>query len=93
MKKETWDNGPTKAFLHGWWHGDFENNQYEEATIFTPFGIVECYRQSGDPFTRFWFIAAGKIWERAFAGSCYSQRYCITLAKRFAKEKTEEPKQ
>lgn len=67
--------------------GDWERHReysYSTGIIRTKLGLVYAYRQWDlkSPVTMMEIIYGGKIHRRHW-DTCYSERYCVTLAKRF----------
>jgi hypothetical protein len=73
-----------------WEGGDWHRNRefgYSTGVVKTKLGFVYVYRQwdSLRPLTTMEVIYGGKTHRRRW-DVCYSERYCITLAKRFIRE-------
>jgi|GEM_PF-2930169 len=67
-------------------------NGWTDGCVLTPHGIVYTYAQGDDTnvdHTRLDFVYAGRLYMRNFSGKRYSPRGIVTIAKRFAKEITE----
>jgi hypothetical protein len=62
-----------------------EDKPYWRGVVFTRQGIVATYRQQNDDHTLLHFIWQGKWYTRNIP-AYYSDRYTITLARRFAEE-------
>ena len=58
---------------------------YYRGVVFTPQGIVAIYRQYDEDYTKLHFCWEGRWYTRNIAAA-YSDRYTITLARRFAEE-------
>jgi hypothetical protein len=70
--------------------GDWERHRdhgYTTGIIRTKLGLVYVYRQwdLDHPLTMLEIIYGGKVHRRQWE-TCYSERYCVTLAKRFIRE-------
>jgi len=62
-----------------------EEKPYWRGVVFTQHGIVAHYRQQNDDHTTLHFVWQGK-WHTRNIPAYYSDRYTITLARRFAEE-------
>lgn len=62
-------------------------NAYWRGSVFTKDGIVALYRQVNPDYTTLHFCWQAQWYSRHF-NSVYSDRYTITLARRFAEETT-----
>lgn len=66
---------------------DEEGRRYLNDYVVTPDGIVHVLVEysTDHPYTDLRLAYRGNWYERTY-NECYSPRYCVTLAKRFAKE-------
>jgi hypothetical protein len=74
------------VFESGSWHTNREYG-YSTGVIRTKLGLVDVYRQWNldHPMTMMEIVYGGKTYRRRWE-ACYSERYCVTLAKRFIRE-------
>ena len=74
------------------WNLVYSEDYGYSGAIYIPLGIVDVLVYSKDtnyPYTKMWFVHNGKLTSRMWSET-FTQRTIVTLAKRFAKEISDE---